>query len=115
MSGPVGSIALRRRHQIRDLANAAGAARVRVFGSAARGTDTSTSDLDLLVDFPVHEKGLPPLAHLADQISGLLGVPADVAADAALADDVARPAHADAVALRGVRGSASTTSSRRST
>ena len=53
----------------------------------------------MLVDFPVRERGLLPLADLADQLSELLDVPVDVAAKDALAPDVARRALAEAVAL----------------
>ena len=61
---------------IRRAALEAGARNVRVFGSAARGDDRDGSDLDVLIDFPVRERGLLPLADLADQISELLDVPA---------------------------------------
>lgn len=81
------------------MAREAGARNVRVFGSAARGDDRDDSDLDVLVDFPVRERGLLPLADLADQLSGLLEVPVDVAAEDALAPDVAAHALAEAVAL----------------
>jgi hypothetical protein len=70
-----------------------------VFGSVARGDESEGSDLDLLVDFPVRQRGLLPLADLADRISELLELPVDVAAEDALAPDVAARALADAVSL----------------
>lgn len=99
LSGPVGRKALQHRRDILRLARDAGARRVRVFGSVARGTDTARSDLDLVVDFPVREQGLLPLAHLAEEIAALIGSPVDVAAEDALAADVAARAQREAVAL----------------
>ena len=99
LTGPVGQRVQRHRKEIRRMAREAGARNVRVFGSAARGDDRDDSDLDVLVDFPVRERGLLPLADLADQLSGLLEVPVDVAAEDALAPDVAAHALAEAVAL----------------
>ncbi|MDZ7577323.1 MAG: nucleotidyltransferase domain-containing protein [Candidatus Nanopelagicales bacterium] len=99
LSGPIGTKAVRHRRDIRRLARAAGAARVRVFGSVARGMESSDSDLDLLVDFPVRERGLVPLARLADQVSEVIGAPVDVVAEDSLADQVAERALAEAVEL----------------
>jgi hypothetical protein len=53
LPGPVGRIVRQRRHEIVATAEAHGAARVRVFGSVARGEDAADSDVDLLVDLPV--------------------------------------------------------------
>lgn len=72
---------------------------MRVFGSVARGMESSDSDLDLLVDFPVRERGLVPLARLADQVSEVIGAPVDVVAEDSLADQVAERALAEAVEL----------------
>ena len=43
---------LRMRKEIRALASRYGARRVRIFGSVARGEETSESDVDILVEFP---------------------------------------------------------------
>ncbi len=51
--------------------------RPRVYGSVLRGTDTETSDLDLLVD-PLPEATLFQLVDLRDALEALLGVPVDV-------------------------------------
>ena len=99
LQGPVGQQVDHHRKQIRRLARQAGARNVRVFGSTARGEDRDDSDLDLLVGFPVHQRGLLPLADLADRISELLNLPVDVAAEQALAPDVAAHALAEAVTL----------------
>jgi predicted nucleotidyltransferase/DNA-binding XRE family transcriptional regulator len=99
LQGPVGQRVAAHRKEIRRLARHAGARNVRVFGSTARGEDHEGSDLDLLVDFPVRDRGLIPLAELADRIADLLELSVDVAAEDALAPDVAARALAEAVAL----------------
>jgi predicted nucleotidyltransferase len=65
------------RDRILQISRAHGANNVRVFGSAARGTDLDGSDVDLLVD--VDERAtLFTLAELEQALSELLGVPVDV-------------------------------------
>jgi predicted nucleotidyltransferase len=60
--------AIVRRHRGRSVA---------IFGSVARGDESSTSDIDFLVDF---ESGssLFDLLHLTEELEMLLGVPVDV-------------------------------------
>jgi hypothetical protein len=99
LQGPIGRRVSDRRKEIRRLAREAGAVDVRVFGSVARGDEHAGSDLDLLVDFPVRQLGLLPLADLADRISDLLEIPVDIAAEDALAPEVAATALAEAVTL----------------
>jgi hypothetical protein len=99
LQGPVGQRVAAHRKEIRRLVRQTGARNVRVFGSTARGEDHEDSDLDLLVDFPVRVRGLIPLADLADRIAELLELPVDVAAEEALAPDVAAHALREAVAL----------------
>lgn len=72
------SVALRaNRDRILRIAQAHGARNVRVFGSAARGTDNELSDVDLLVD--VDESAtLFSLASLEQALEDLLGVDVDV-------------------------------------
>jgi hypothetical protein len=65
------------RERILQLARAHGARNVRVFGSAARGTDREGSDVDLLVDVD-DQATLFTLAGLQEELSRLLGVPVDV-------------------------------------
>lgn len=52
---------------------------VSVFGSVARGEETSESDVDLLVDFD-EQSTLFDLLHLQEAIAGLLGTPVDIVA-----------------------------------
>jgi uncharacterized protein len=56
-----------------EIAHRRGASNVRVFGSVARGEDTETSDIDLLVDLPARQT-LLTLAGLAEELSDALGV-----------------------------------------
>lgn len=80
---PIDPLIAAHRDEIRHIAEANGALRVRVFGSRARGTAGPTSDLDLLVD-------LRPGANLLDIIAikqdteDMLGCSVDVVTEAAL-------------------------------
>jgi uncharacterized protein len=49
----------------------------RIFGSTVRGTDTSGSDLDILID-PLPNATLFDLGGFQDELEQLLGVPVDV-------------------------------------
>jgi len=60
-----------------------GAHNVRIFGSVARGSDTSDSDIDLLVEFEP-ERSLYDLVGLQLDIESLLGRRADVVTEASL-------------------------------
>lgn len=90
-----------REHRAEILAAAAamGASNIRIFGSVARGEDTSESDIDLLVDFPAGERGLFPLLKLAGEIERLVGSPVDVAAVEVMAAPVRDRVLAEAVPL----------------
>jgi hypothetical protein len=87
------------RAEIRAAAEAAGASNVRIFGSVARGEETSRSDVDLLVDFPAEERGLFPLIRLAEQIEEIVGRPVDVAAVEVMAPAIRERALAEAIPL----------------
>ncbi len=75
-----------RRARLAALAPAVGAVcrehkvrRLRIFGSAASGTDGPKSDLDLLVDFlPGARPGLFGLAELGEDLESLLGTKVDI-------------------------------------
>lgn len=67
----------RQRDAIVATAERHGAGNVRVFGSVARGEDTPTSDVDLLVD-PGSRMSLVDLGRLEDELADLLGRPVDV-------------------------------------
>ena len=65
----------------------------------ARGEEASESDIDLLVDFPAHERGLFPLLKLANEIEAIVGRPVDVAAVEVMAPQVRERALAEAILL----------------
>ena len=88
----------RHRRAILDLADQRGAHNVRVFGSVARGEDTDTSDIDLLIDLD-DGVGLITLAGLRRQLSELLKVDVDVVPAATLKPGLAQAVLAEAVAL----------------
>jgi predicted nucleotidyltransferase len=70
-----------RRDEILTMAQRYGASNVRVFGSVARNEATSTSNVDLLVAFPVGCKLLGHAALLLD-LRDLLRVAVDVSIEA---------------------------------
>ena len=67
----------RHRDSIRRIASLHRTTNPRVFGSVLRGTDTPTSDLDLLVD-PVPGTTLLDLGAIQVELEEVLGVPVDV-------------------------------------
>lgn len=73
------------RRQILKVAAAHGASNVRVFGSVARGTSTTTSDVDLLVDFEAG-RSLLDQARLRRDLQQLLNRPVDVVSARGLTD-----------------------------
>jgi len=99
IASPVAITLREHRAEISAAAERVGAHNVRVFGSVARGEDTAESDVDLLVDFPVRERGLLPLLTLAEQVEKLVGRRVDVAAVEVMAEPVRDRALAEAVPL----------------
>lgn len=75
-------IAIAERHKAHD---------VRVFGSTARGVDTSGSDLDLLVRMDADADAFD-LAELIEDLKDVTGVAVDVVSEAALRSGRARSA-----------------------
>jgi uncharacterized protein len=67
----------RRRRAIIETAAKRGAHNVRIFGSVARGEDTTASDIDLLVDLDT-DVGVVALSGLKRELTELLGVDVDV-------------------------------------
>lgn len=74
------------RDELKTLAAQYGLSRLRVFGSAALGTDTNQSDLDILVT-RAPDVGLLTIAEFALAAERLLGVPVDVVTDGGLPAD----------------------------
>ncbi len=71
---------------------------MRVFGSVARGEDTDSSDVDLLVDLE-GGVGLVALAGLRRELTELLGVDVDVVPAGTLKAGVRAEALAEAMEL----------------
>lgn len=86
------------RRKVIDHAARRGARNVRVFGSVARGDDTPTSDIDLLVGLD-QGVGLVALAGLRRELTDLLGVDVDVVPDNALKPAVRQEVLAEAIPL----------------
>lgn len=74
---PLGRRLRQRRKAIIETAAQRRAHNVRVFGSVARGDNTATSDVDLLVDLEPGV-GLLALGELEHELTDLLGVKVDV-------------------------------------
>lgn len=86
------------RPRIEDLARRHGVARIRVFGSTARGTADSDSDIDLLVDLEPG-RSLLDLGGLLADLEDLLGARVDVVTPAGLKPRIRARALREAVAL----------------
>ncbi len=76
----------RHRDALKELAIEYGLSNVRVFGSTGQGTDTTQSDLDLLVTRSPNV-GLLTIAEFTLAAEQLLGVPVDVVTDGGLPPD----------------------------
>lgn len=87
-----------RRSEIVEVARSRGASRVRVFGSVARGDDTSTSDVDFLVELEPG-RNLLDLGGLLMDLSDLLQRNVVVVTERGLRPRVAKRVLADAVDL----------------
>ncbi len=73
------------RAAIRRVVDSNRACNARVFGSVLRKQDTSSSDLDILVD-PTSETTLLDIGAIRHELGELLGVPVDVLTPNALPD-----------------------------
>lgn len=88
----------RRRRAIIDAAERRGMGNVRVFGSVARGDDTETSDVDLLVE-TTEGVSLLDLIGLEREIGEILGRSVDLVPAGNLKEAVASEALAEAIPL----------------
>lgn len=86
------------REDIRRIATAHGAANVRVFGSAGRGEQGASSDLDLLVDM-AKDRSLFDLIALSNDLEESLGVEVDVVTEASVSPYMRDHVLSEAVAL----------------
>ncbi|MGM7698995.1 helix-turn-helix domain-containing protein [Microbacterium sp. A84] len=80
-----------RETEVARIAAKHGATRVRVFGSTAKGDDTSQSDLDLLVDLAPRTSFYTVVA-MEDEIAALLGVEVEVASARTATEEMQRTA-----------------------
>ena len=71
------------REAIKHIVRSHRATNARIFGSAALGTDTESSDLDLLID-PAPGMTLFDIGAIRHELLELLGVPVDVVTPKAL-------------------------------
>jgi uncharacterized protein len=88
----------RHRRAVIETAARRGARNVRVFGSVARGEDTDTSDIDLLVDLD-DRVGLVSLVGLNRELADLLGVEIDVVPAGSLKPNIRDDVAGEAIAL----------------
>jgi predicted nucleotidyltransferase len=95
---PMGRRLRRRRRAVLEVCSRRGATNVRVFGSVARGDDTTSSDVDLLVDLD-EGVGLVALAGLQRELRDLLGVEVDVVPAVGLKRGLQQPVMDEAIPL----------------
>jgi hypothetical protein len=95
---PMGRRLRRHRRAIIDAAERRGATDVRVFGSVARGQDSDSSDVDLLVDLR-DGVGMPGLIGLEREIAESLKRDVDVVPAASLKAGLASQVLAEAIPL----------------
>lgn len=86
------------RAEIREIVQSHRARNARVFGSVAHGTDTDSSDLDILVD-PTKDTTLLDLGAIRYKLRNLLGVPVDVLTPNSLPDSFRSRVIAEAKAI----------------
>lgn len=72
---------------------------IRVFGSAARGDETTSSDVDLLVDFDISRHGVLPLVGFARDVADIIGREVDATTSELLRDEIRARALLEAVPL----------------
>jgi len=95
---PMGRRLRRHRQAIVEAAERRGATNLRVFGSVARGQETRSSDVDLLVDL-AEDVGIVGLIGLEREIAQMLRTPVDVVPAANLKAGLASRVLAEAIPL----------------
>ncbi|MGH8968626.1 MAG: helix-turn-helix domain-containing protein [Actinomycetes bacterium] len=98
LSGPLGRRLRKHRRRVQRITTAHGLSNVRVFGSVARGEDTTDSDIDLLVDVSAGV-GLIGMARCQHDLQSLLDAQVDLVPADDLKPGVARSVLAEVVAL----------------
>ncbi|WP_072016099.1 nucleotidyltransferase family protein [Leptolyngbya sp. KIOST-1] len=86
------------RDRVIAIATKYGASNIRVFGSVARGSDSASSDVDLLVDMEQGHSLIDRIALIQD-LEDLLGHPVDVATPRTLHERIRDQVMAEAVPL----------------
>jgi uncharacterized protein len=98
MATPIQQVLSERRQEILDIASKYGAKNVRVFGSASRGEDDASSDLDLLVEME-RGRSLFDLGGLSVELNELLVCHVDVVTEGGLKDRIRDRVLAEATPL----------------
>jgi len=98
LTGPLGQQVRAQRAEIKRLAAKAGVTNLRVFGSVARGQETTHSDIDLLVDLGT-DTGLFTLVALRGELERLLEAGVDLVPADSLKDGVRENALQEMVSL----------------
>jgi predicted nucleotidyltransferase len=88
-----------KRQAIEALGQKFGAKRIRVFGSVARGEENDRSDIDFLVEFPRGYDLFQQRIPLTEELSLLLGRPADVVPEHELSPHIRARVIVEAVEL----------------
>ncbi|MCY7412245.1 MAG: nucleotidyltransferase family protein [Salinibacterium sp.] len=97
-SSPLGRALIRQRPRVLDLLASHGVRHIRVFGSVARGADSPSSDIDLLVDLP-ESMSLFIIARVESELAELLGSRVDLVSSRSLRPHLAERVKAEAVRL----------------
>jgi predicted nucleotidyltransferase/DNA-binding XRE family transcriptional regulator len=87
------------RMEIQRIVKSHGGENVRVFGSVARGEESASSDIDLLIDLDVANKGSFALMSIEEELAKLLQRKIDVAPTHWLKPHIRRKALAEAISL----------------
>jgi uncharacterized protein len=95
---PLGRRLRRRRRAVVEVLARRGAHNPRLFGSVARGDETATSDIDLLVELGP-DVGLVALAGMTRELADLLGVDVDVVPIDSLKEGIRDQVLAEAIPL----------------